>query len=663
MSNLTLEVHQAFKGNLTQLKMEPMPTILRPYQLKACSLALTKSCIVVLPTGSGKTLIAATVAKSLCLSMKKPVLFLVPTRLLVSQQAKAVRLQTGLSVAEYMAGASNPFKESHDMIISTPAAFITLSIDAKFTYSNFCLVIFDEVHHVMKQHPYRTVSRQISALKEENRPRILGLTASLTYSMGSATIQKDIEHLCFDLNLNGNCIFTATEDELINDGYHASISAEVSLGVDSEPVCSDQVKELELPGKVHNSLGDFLHHVQTRSKPIHSLSLALMSAIKTLEAEISMLDTSFITPIGRKGKMGNVGSWGTYAHKKIDTSKSKSLKDMYSILEHLYECARVIINSRQRHLELGMQYLIMNALINNSSTNRHLQPLSIQWQQLSQEFTSLMHLKSVLLVQHKRFGESFRCIVFVQQRISTHIVNHFVSNDPDLQKIIFSNVIYATSAPATSTLSVKPAVAKQRIKQFADGTINLLFATSVAEEGMDIPAANCVIRFDAIQTPVSLVQSRGRARQSNSSFVVLQEQKGRNVSSLENAEQVQSNVISKISSDGISENSLDEIHNTKIKAQESRRFQARKILQLYLEQTTDEKQKQALMVLKHYCQKTKAELQNKFGRNGLNFTTTFTILEYGRSILTAEGSCLSKKSSMQIAASILIKVIHNDYFK
>ena len=56
---------------------------------------------------------------------------------------------------------------------------------------------------------------------------------------------------------------------------------------------------------------------------------------------------------------------------------------------------------------------------------------------------------------------------------------------------------------------------------FARGDLNLLLATSVAEEGTEIPVANVVLRFDPIQNPVSLVQSRGRARQADSAFLVM----------------------------------------------------------------------------------------------------------------------------------------------
>jgi predicted helicase len=74
---------------------------------------------------------------------------------------------------------------------------------------------------------------------------------------------------------------------------------------------------------------------------------------------------------------------------------------------------------------------------------------------------------------------------------------------------ISCDVIYATSTPATPSLSINAKQAADRLKRFSTGEIQVLFATSVAEEGMDIPAANCVIRFDAIQSTVSLVQSRG----------------------------------------------------------------------------------------------------------------------------------------------------------
>ncbi|KAL4956056.1 hypothetical protein BDW69DRAFT_181948 [Aspergillus filifer] len=54
--------------------------------------------------------------------------------------------------------------------------------------------------------------------------------------------------------------------------------------------------------------------------------------------------------------------------------------------------------------------------------------------------------------------------------------------------------------------------------RFRTGEINCLFATSVAEEGLDIADCNLVVRFDLFNTMIQYVQSRGRARQANSTY-------------------------------------------------------------------------------------------------------------------------------------------------
>ena len=58
------------------------------------------------------------------------------------------------------------------------------------------------------------------------------------------------------------------------------------------------------------------------------------------------------------------------------------------------------------------------------------------------------------------------------------------------------------------------------LQQFRDHEFNLLIATSVVEEGLDIPKCNLVCRFDFPVTFRSYVQSKGRARAKNSNYYV-----------------------------------------------------------------------------------------------------------------------------------------------
>jgi len=70
---------------------------------------------------------------------------------------------------------------------------------------------------------------------------------------------------------------------------------------------------------------------------------------------------------------------------------------------------------------------------------------------------------------------------------------------------------------------------KELLENFKNGTLNLIFATSVAEEGLDIRACNLVIRYDIMDSVTALIQSRGRARAKNSEFIIIykEEEKGR----------------------------------------------------------------------------------------------------------------------------------------
>lgn len=63
-----------------------------------------------------------------------------------------------------------------------------------------------------------------------------------------------------------------------------------------------------------------------------------------------------------------------------------------------------------------------------------------------------------------------------------------------------------------------------KLNNFKYGDTNCLFATSVAEEGLDIPACDLVIRFDICVSAIQYIQSRGRARKSSSVYITMLEE-------------------------------------------------------------------------------------------------------------------------------------------
>lgn len=61
------------------------------------------------------------------------------------------------------------------------------------------------------------------------------------------------------------------------------------------------------------------------------------------------------------------------------------------------------------------------------------------------------------------------------------------------------------------------------IIKFKKGELNCIFATSVAEEGLDIPDCNVIVRYDLNNTLIQYIQSRGRARQEGSVYIHMAE--------------------------------------------------------------------------------------------------------------------------------------------
>ena len=48
------------------------------------------------------------------------------------------------------------------------------------------------------------------------------------------------------------------------------------------------------------------------------------------------------------------------------------------------------------------------------------------------------------------------------------------------------------------------------IKKFSDGALNCIVATQVGEEGLDIGNVDLIISFDALKSPIRMVQRMGR---------------------------------------------------------------------------------------------------------------------------------------------------------
>ncbi|EKG11039.1 Ribonuclease III [Macrophomina phaseolina MS6] len=136
----------------------------------------------------------------------------------------------------------------------------------------------------------------------------------------------------------------------------------------------------------------------------------------------------------------------------------------------------------------------------------------------------MQYLIDLLLAEWR---EGFTGIVFVEQRATVAAMDHVLSNHPQLRDLFNIGTFVGTSVTVRrkSHLGIGDLVEvrhqQQTLDEFRDGKKNLIVATSVLEEGIDVSNCHIVICFEPPKNLKSFIQRRGRARKQDSKFVIM----------------------------------------------------------------------------------------------------------------------------------------------
>lgn len=126
--------------------------------------------------------------------------------------------------------------------------------------------------------------------------------------------------------------------------------------------------------------------------------------------------------------------------------------------------------------------------------------------------------------QSDAFSKKYQDIVTESNSLSVSIqeqekkaIDYYKDNDyiPQLLPACFQQ------SNKFSHISVNLTHQLKTIEDFKKKTLNILIATSVAEEGFDMPECNLVISFNEIKSLQTFIQVRGRARKKDSKFIIM----------------------------------------------------------------------------------------------------------------------------------------------
>ncbi|MFX1395075.1 MAG: helicase-related protein, partial [Promethearchaeota archaeon] len=483
----------------------------RHYQKNIINRCKNKNSLVVLPTGLGKTIIGILHIAN-CLKKYNPfgkVIILAPTRPLVSQhkascekfidiEQEKIAILTGKISPEKRI---NKFNESR-IIISTPQVIKNDLMRVRYDLRQVVLIIFDEAHRTKGNYAYNFISEEY--INNCSDPLILGLTAS------PGKDYKFIQQLCNNLYIE-NIIFKSFDDIDVKD-YIFDIDTFLER-VDLP------IKLLEL-SQVWNQL--FLKFLRFFTKN------NLINPYKRYYSKLDFLRISHDLTYSLKyenyydSKIFNNEILAQLCYQSpriIDIVKNNNL-NIQSIFSYCSSCISILhskdlletqdislFKSFLEKIQLKAEHDVSSAKrIVNSKHFKFINTLIEKEGQLNLSHPKIGRLITIIKEELEEFQNN-KIIVFTQFREMAELLKNKL-NQKFCNELVIEKFIGQTTKIDDFGYSQQKQI--EILQDFRENKINLLIATSVAEEGLDIPNVNAIIFYEPIPSEIRLIQRRGR---------------------------------------------------------------------------------------------------------------------------------------------------------
>ncbi|KAH1278426.1 Dicer-like protein 1 [Aspergillus fumigatus] len=458
----------------------------REYQIELFERAKTQNTIAVLDTGSGKTLIAVLLLRHTILNelddrangkTHRVSFFLVDSVTLAYQQAAVLRNNIDQNVAHFFGAMGTDLwdKRTWDkhlqrnmVIVCTAEILNQCLLNSYVRMDQINLLIFDEAHHAKKDHPYARIIRD-SYFKAQpsQRPRVFGMTAS-------------------PIDTKGDITEAATRLETFLDSRIATTSKITLL----REVVSRPIEKV---------------WAYNRLEP--PFATELYKLMDTRYGNIKVLEGVYRFAWNASSELGKWCSDRAWWHALAD-----------DVLPKLEGNINKLIESNTMKAEHGA---VFKDIIRIREASETVKNYFFTDPELPGELSPKVQRLRMELSKHFNDTTGTKCIVFTQKRYTAKILNELftVLNIPNLRP----GVLIGVRPGDIGGMNITFRQQFLALVKFRTGEINCLFATSVAEEGLDIPDCNLVIRFDLYRTLIQYVQSRGRARHCTSTYAIMVE--------------------------------------------------------------------------------------------------------------------------------------------
>ncbi|HLD85512.1 MAG TPA: DEAD/DEAH box helicase [archaeon] len=471
----------------------------REYQEALAKTSLTGNTLCVLPTGLGKTPVAALVAaERLQQNMRYKILFMAPTKPLVEQHRSSFlrMIRIGEDELKVVTGEDKPEVRSSmykkaDIVFSTPQTIENDLQKNVLTLKDFSLCIFDEAHRCIGNYAYTYIAKAYMAQCPD--PLILALTASPGSELQKINMIKD--------NLFIKNVAIKTRDDADVKPYVQKVNQEWVEVEMSVPMQS-----------VKKYLDDMKNSRVAKLMAWHILQQNMISKSYLLKIQEQLLRRT--------------DARGASYHPKTGMSFAA-----LRIVTELIKIDHALVLLETQCLSSLNEFFIKvdeDAKSGKTKSSQHLakEELWISAKRLTKELLDegkehpkMEKLKEIVgsILNEKKYA---RIIVFAQFRDTVAKIHDSIKSVSRAAPIEF----IGQAKKKGKGLSQKEQV--QILNEFKMGFYNVLCASQVAEEGIDVAETDAVIFYEPTPSAVRKIQRSGRTARTHSGRVIMLLTKG-----------------------------------------------------------------------------------------------------------------------------------------
>ena len=465
----------------------------RLYQQTILATAAEKNTLVVLPTGMGKTnIFLMLAAQRLKQYPNSKILLIGPTKPLIDQYMAVFKGHFEIDEKEMsvFTGLVSPEKRAElwkkaRIIFSTPQGLENDIISNKINLEEICLLGVDEAHRAVGDYAYVFVAKQF--MKLSRHPRIIAMTASPGSDMDK------IEEVCKNLFIE-----------------------DIEVRTDDDPDVKPYVQEVQIDW-VKVELPKVFADIQ------RLLTLFLRERFEKLKSWgiLQMKDVGFVSRTDllelQAQLRGRISSGEKDFVMLSAISVLAASMKVYHAIE-LLETQGIIALHKYFEKLMAESRMSKSKAINSVISDSNFKSAMIKARILYEEkveHPKLIELQKIIEEEAKA-DKNMKIMVFNQYRDNALDITEKLNKIQNIQAKIF----VGQQKKGETGLSQKEQ--KQMLEDFRNGLFNVIVATSIGEEGLDIPKVDLVIFFEPIPSAIRSIQRRGRTgRQEKGRVIIL----------------------------------------------------------------------------------------------------------------------------------------------